>query len=69
MRKLMLVLAVTALAAFSISCNQLKARDQLNKGVQAFTAAQYPEAVEHFKSFTVLEYVALGRVRHYSQSV
>jgi len=35
----MLVLAVAALAALSISCNQLKARDQLNKGVQAFTAA------------------------------
>ncbi|MBS1859312.1 MAG: hypothetical protein JST11_28320, partial [Acidobacteria bacterium] len=34
----------------NISCNQLRARDQLNQGVRAFTAAQYPEAVEHFKS-------------------
>src|SRR6516162_2627030 len=51
----MLVLAVAALAALSISCNQLKARDQLNKGVQAFTAAQYPEAVEHFKTAVELD--------------
>ena len=48
MRKLMLILAVAALVALAISCAQLKARDQLNKGVQAFTNAQYPEAVEHF---------------------
>src|SRR5258707_14682931 len=50
MRKWMLVLAATALAALNIGCNQLRARDHLNKGVQAFTAAQYPEAVEHFKT-------------------
>jgi tetratricopeptide (TPR) repeat protein len=55
MRKVMLVLAVAALAALSTSCNQLKARDQLNKGVQAFTAAQYPEAVEKFKTAVELD--------------
>jgi tetratricopeptide (TPR) repeat protein len=33
----------------STGCTKLRARDQLNKGVQAFTNAQYPEAVEHFK--------------------
>ena len=30
-------------------CNQLKARDQLNKGVSAFRAGQYQTSVEHFK--------------------
>jgi tetratricopeptide (TPR) repeat protein len=50
MRKWVLVLAATAIAALNISCNQLRARDQLNQGVRAFTAAQYPEAVEHFKT-------------------
>jgi tetratricopeptide (TPR) repeat protein len=55
MRKVMLVLAVAALAILSINCNQLKARDQLNKGVQAFTAAQYPEAVERFKTAVELD--------------
>jgi Tfp pilus assembly protein PilF len=55
MRKVMLVLAVAALAAMSMSCNQLKARDELNKGVQAFTGAQYPEAVERFKHAVELD--------------
>jgi tetratricopeptide (TPR) repeat protein len=55
MRKVMLVLAVAALAVLGTSCNQLKARDQLNKGVQAFTAAQYPEAVERFKNAVELD--------------
>jgi tetratricopeptide (TPR) repeat protein len=55
MRKATLVLAVAALALFATSCAQLKARDQLNKGVQAFTNAQYPEAVEHFKTACELD--------------
>src|ERR1700712_3647973 len=54
MRKWALLLAAMSLAALNIGCSQLKARDQLNKGVQAFTAAQYPQAVEHFK--TAVEY-------------
>ena len=36
-------------------CQKLKARDQLNKGVQAFKNAQYPEAVEHFKTAVELD--------------
>ena len=55
MRKVMLVLAVAAMAVLGTSCNKLKARDQLNKGVQAFTAAQYPEAVERFKTAVELD--------------
>jgi tetratricopeptide (TPR) repeat protein len=55
MRKTMLILAVAALAALASSCGYLKARDQLNKGVQAFTNAQYPEAVEHFKTACELD--------------
>lgn len=43
------------LAALGTSCNKLQSRDQLNKGVQAFTAAQYPEAVEHFKTAVELD--------------
>jgi len=30
-------------------CSQLKARDELNKGVAAYKAAQYQVAIEHFK--------------------
>src|SRR5258708_36169494 len=55
MRKTMLILAVAALAVLATSCAQLKARDQLNKGVKAFTNAQYPEAVEHFKTAVELD--------------
>ncbi len=47
---------ITALAAFlagmafSLSgCNQLEARDQLNKGVDAYKSAHYEEAIGHFQ--------------------
>ena len=55
MRKMALILGVAALAVLSVSCNQLKSRDQLNQGVQAFKSAQYPEAVEHFKTAVELD--------------
>ena len=55
MRKMALILGVAALAVLSVSCNQLKSRDQLNQGVQAFKNAQYPEAVEHFKTAVELD--------------
>ncbi len=42
-------LGVLAALAASTGCQKLKARDQLNKGVQAFRSANYPTAVEHFK--------------------
>ena len=48
-RKAVLVLAIAAMSVFATSCQKLKARDQLNKGVQAFKSAQYPLAVEDFK--------------------
>ena len=55
MRKLALILAVAGLAILGSSCTQLRARDQLNKGVAAFKNAQYPEAVEHFKTAVDLD--------------
>jgi len=55
MRKMTLILAVAALAVLSASCNKLKSRDQLNQGVLAFKNAQYPEAVEHFKTAVELD--------------
>jgi tetratricopeptide (TPR) repeat protein len=48
-RKAVVVLAIAAMTVFATSCEKLKARDQLNKGVQAFKSAQYPIAVEDFK--------------------
>jgi tetratricopeptide (TPR) repeat protein len=52
--KAVVLLAIAAMTVFATSCNKLKARDQLNKGVQAFKSAQYPQAVERFK--TAVEY-------------
>ena len=35
---------------FSVTgCQKLKARDQLNKGVQAYKGARYEEAIDHFQ--------------------
>jgi len=48
--KAVMVLAIAAMTVFATSCEKLKARDQLNKGVQAFKSAQYPQAVECFKT-------------------
>ena len=36
-------------------CNQLEARDQLNKGVEAYKSAHYEEAIEHFQKATELD--------------
>ncbi len=57
-RKLYLVVSVVAMLAIAFSttgCQKLKARDNLNKGVQAFKATNYPEAVEYFKTAVELD--------------
>src|SRR5229473_8293211 len=52
--KLMLAfLAILALAA--TSCAKLQARDNLNKGVLAFRAAHYENAVNYFKEAVQLD--------------
>lgn len=49
----------TALLALMLGtatgCNKLKARDQLNKGVQAFKNARYEEAVSNFQNAIELD--------------
>lgn len=44
-----LILTAAALALAAAGCAKLKARDDLNKGVQAFTAAQFDKAIDYFK--------------------
>jgi len=46
-------LAVLALSA--TGCEKLRARDHLNKGVQAFKTAKYTQAVDHFKEAVQLD--------------
>lgn len=52
------LLAVGALLATLLAitgCNKLRARDQLNKGVQAYKSARFEQAIEHFKNAVALD--------------
>lgn len=51
---LLVFIALAALVS-TTGCNKLRARDQLNKGVQAFKAAQFDAAIEHFKDAKELD--------------
>jgi len=53
-RPVMAAVLCTALALIT-GCNRLKARDQLNKGVEAFKTAHYEEAIGHFQQATQLD--------------
>jgi len=50
-----LALATLTLLVTGVGCNKLRARDQLNKGVQAYKSAKYELAIEHFKSAVDLD--------------
>lgn len=45
------LLAVGCLAVLTLAgCSKLKARDQLNKGVEAYKSAKYEQAIDHFQN-------------------
>lgn len=52
---LLAAVAALTLSVFSAGCRKLEARDNLNKGVQAFKGAKYAEAVEFFKTAIELD--------------
>ena len=52
--RFLLVLAVCA-SVSGLGCDKLRARDQLNKGVQSYRSAQYDAAIEHFKNAVSLD--------------
>ena len=54
-KTLAMLAAVFVLLAGTSGCNKLKARDLLNKGVQAFKGGQYDTAVEDFKQAKELD--------------
>jgi tetratricopeptide (TPR) repeat protein len=54
LRVLVLVAAGTLLLS-ATGCAKLRARDQLNKGVQSYKNAKYEEAIEHFKQAVDLD--------------
>lgn len=76
MRKLGLCIFAAGLISLMVmgtGCTKLQARDHLNKGVNAFKNAQYPEAVEHFKQAVELDpnypmarlYLAISYMQQY----
>ncbi len=54
-RSLAAIGAIAALAILSAGCNKLKARDNLNKGVNSFKAGQYTAAADNFKTAIELD--------------
>jgi len=50
-----LAVALTGMVLSLSGCNRLAARDQLNKGVDAYKSARYEEAIGHFQKATELD--------------
>jgi tetratricopeptide (TPR) repeat protein len=50
-----LAVTLAGMALTMSGCHQLEARDQLNKGVDAFKAAHYEEAIDHFQQAAQLD--------------
>jgi len=50
-----LAVALAGMALSMSGCDRLAARDQLNKGVDAYKGAHYEEAIEHFQRATQLD--------------
>jgi tetratricopeptide (TPR) repeat protein len=50
-----LAVTVAGMALSLSGCNQLEARDHLNKGVEAYKSAHYEEAIGHFQQATKLD--------------
>ena len=50
-----LAVTLTGMVLSMSGCNQLQARDQLNKGCDAYKSAHYEEAIEHFQKATELD--------------
>ena len=58
MKNIVRVLAGISIALALLAttgCTKLKARDQLNKGVQSYKNARYEESIEHFRNAVTLD--------------
>jgi tetratricopeptide (TPR) repeat protein len=53
--KLMSLAAVTLALFSSVGCDKLRARDQLNKGVEAYKNNHYEQAIDHFQQAVQLD--------------
>src|SRR6201987_4461956 len=50
-----LAIVLAAMVISMSGCNRLAARDQLNKGVDAYKSGKYEEAIGHFQKATELD--------------
>lgn len=50
-----LAAATVSLLVVMTGCRKLEARDQLNKGVQAYKATKYEQAIDHFQKAVALD--------------
>ncbi len=53
--KIFAALGIGLLLLFATGCDKLKSRDRINKGIQSYKGARYPEAVEFFKEALQLD--------------
>jgi tetratricopeptide (TPR) repeat protein len=53
--RVLALLAAATMLFTATGCNKLRARDQLNKGVQAYKGAKYEEAINHFQEAVKLD--------------
>jgi tetratricopeptide (TPR) repeat protein len=54
-RNMALAVVLAGMVLSMSGCNRLAARDQLNKGVDAYKSARYEEAIGHFQKATQLD--------------
>jgi tetratricopeptide (TPR) repeat protein len=54
-QRFLVVLATAAVVLSSTGCDKLKARDHLNKGVQAYKNSKFEQAVDHFQKAVALD--------------
>jgi tetratricopeptide (TPR) repeat protein len=54
-KRLLVVFAAALVMLCSTGCAKLKARDHLNKGVQAFKNSKFEQAIDHFQQAVVLD--------------
>ncbi|MDR3747023.1 MAG: tetratricopeptide repeat protein [Acidobacteriota bacterium] len=53
--RVLTILAVVLALTSAVGCSKLRARDQLNKGVQSYKNTKYEDAIEHFKNAVELD--------------
>jgi len=54
-QRLLVVFAAALMLLSGTGCNKLKARDHLNKGVQAYKKSKFEQAIDHFQQAVALD--------------